>query len=90
MRTYKHIIITIFTTLISLSSAAVIAKSVSVSSPNGNIVLSFDDDNDQAFYNVNFNTKTVIEPSALGLVFKQQAAFAEAAECSAPLHTDRS
>ena len=78
MRTQINIIITLVAAIIfTIVSPIAQAKTASVSSPDGKITVSFDDDNGQPFYNVSFNGKPVIEDSALGLVFKEQAAFAD-------------
>lgn len=46
-----------------------------VTSPNGEIQFEISDERGQPHYSVTFSGKQVIEPSALGMVFKQQAAF---------------
>lgn len=63
------------------------AKTVKVSSPDGNIVVSVNDDNSTPNYQVTFNGEPVISTSRLGLVFKEQGAFGEGFEIAA---TDKS
>lgn len=53
------------------------SKTVSVSSPNGKLAVKLTDERNQPHYSALFNQQEIIEPSALGLVFKHQAAFAE-------------
>ncbi|NVK25137.1 MAG: glycoside hydrolase family 97 protein [Gammaproteobacteria bacterium] len=64
-------------TLLSLIATPVLSKEVKVTSPNGEIKVTFSDEQDQLSYNVEFNNQSVIDDSALGLVFKEQAAFAD-------------
>ena len=47
------------------------AKTVNVTSPDKHIAISLTDDNGRPEYQVQFNGKTVVNPSKLGLVFQQ-------------------
>ncbi|MGE6568981.1 glycoside hydrolase family 97 protein [Shewanella vesiculosa] len=47
------------------------AKTVNVTSPDKHITISLTDDNGRPEYQVQFNSKTVVNPSKLGLVFQQ-------------------
>lgn len=58
-------------------SAHSYAKQVTVSSPDGKLVVTLSDEANQPFYSAKFNDKNIIDNSSLGLVFKQQAAFTE-------------
>ncbi len=58
-------------------SANSYAKQVTVSSPDGKLVVTLSDEASQPFYSATFNDKNIIDNSSLGLVFKQQAAFTE-------------
>ena len=63
---------------ISLSPMAIkqsAAKEETVASPDGNLVIKVSDDQAHPQYSVFFRDKLVIQPSALGLIFKQQPAF---------------
>ena len=62
-------------TLLLLSSSACIAETVTITSPNGNIIVQVNDDKEQVEYSVSFKDQVIIEPSVLGLVFKDQASF---------------
>ena len=62
--------------LLGLSSAC-FAKDATIQSPNGNITITISDQQATPSYKISFNGKDVIENSALGFEFKQQAAFAE-------------
>ncbi|TVU80360.1 MULTISPECIES: glycoside hydrolase family 97 protein [Pseudoalteromonas] len=62
--------------LLGLSSAC-FAKDATIQSPNGNITITISDQQATLSYKISFNGKDVIENSALGFEFKQQAAFAE-------------
>ncbi|MDU0112344.1 glycoside hydrolase family 97 protein [Psychrosphaera aquimarina] len=53
------------------------AQTLQVTSPNGKLKVSISDDNNQPQYSASFGVEQIIEPSALGLVFKQQAAFTD-------------
>jgi len=63
-----------------VGTAPAMAKTVKVSSPDGNIVVSVNDDNRTPNYRVTFNDETVISPSRLGLVFKRHGDFGEGFE----------
>jgi len=56
------------------SPVDVIAKTVTVSSPDNKITISVNDDN-QPSYQVNFNDETIITPSKLGMLFKNSHGF---------------
>ena len=58
------------------SSIDVIAKTVTVSSPDNKITISVNDDN-QPSYQVNFNDETIITPSKLGMLFKNAHGFSD-------------
>ena len=58
------------------SSIDVIAKTVTVSSPDNKITISVNDDN-QPSYQVNFNDETIITPSKLGMLFKNSHGFSD-------------
>ncbi|WP_372761773.1 glycoside hydrolase family 97 protein [Pseudoalteromonas sp.] len=62
--------------LLAFSSVSV-AKTASIASPNGNITISLSDELSTPSYSINFKNKTVIDNSALGFAFKQQAPFSE-------------
>ncbi|WNC68698.1 glycoside hydrolase family 97 protein [Thalassotalea nanhaiensis] len=58
-------------TIIALfTSPSLLAKEASVKSPDGNLVFTLSDANDVIKYKVTFNGEEVVEPSKLGLVFK--------------------
>ena len=63
--------------LLVLLSSGLYAETVKVTSPDGKIVVEVNDDNSQLEYRVYYQNKPVIEPSLLGLVFKEQAPFTE-------------
>lgn len=67
-------IITLATSI--LLSPWLMAKTVEVTSPNGEIVLTVSDDNSPS-YQVSFQDKPVIEPSKLGMSFKKAPSFGE-------------
>jgi len=54
----------------------VMAKTVSVSSPDSKITISVNDDN-QPNYQVSFDGESVISPSALGMLFKKAHGFSD-------------
>ena len=58
------------------SSVNVLAKTVTVSSPDNKITISVNDDN-QPSYQVSFNDETVITPSKLGMLFKNAHGFSD-------------
>ena len=58
------------------SSVDVLAKTVTVSSPDNKITISVNDDN-QPSYQVSFNNETVITPSKLGMLFKNAHGFSD-------------
>ena len=58
------------------SSVDVLAKTVTVSSPDNKITISVNDDN-QPSYQVSFNDETVITPSKLGMLFKNAHGFSD-------------
>ncbi len=58
------------------SSIDVLAKTVTVSSPDNKITISVNDDN-QPSYQVSFNDETVITPSKLGMLFKNAHGFSD-------------
>ena len=58
------------------SSIDVIAKTVTVSSPDNKITISVNDDN-QPSYQVNFNDEAIITPSKLGMLFKNSHGFSD-------------
>ena len=58
------------------SSVDVLAKTVTVSSPDNKITISVNDDN-QPSYQVNFNDETIITPSKLGMLFKNAHGFSD-------------
>ncbi|GAA0306565.1 glycoside hydrolase family 97 protein [Psychrosphaera haliotis] len=62
-------------TLLLLGSSACLAETVTITSPNGDIIVQVNDDKEQVEYTVSFKDQMVIEPSVLGLVFKEQASF---------------
>ena len=63
-------------TLFSLATSNITqAKTVNVVSPDKHISVSLTDDNGYPEYQVQFNGKTVINPSKLGLVFQQLGEF---------------
>ena len=62
-------------TFLLLGSSACLAETVTITSPNGNIIVQVNDDKEQVEYSVSFKDQMVIEPSVLGLVFKEQASF---------------
>ena len=57
-----------------LTSTSLFAQSISISSPNGKIVLTVEDDKGPN-YSVTFNNQKTIEDSRLGLAFKKAPAF---------------
>ncbi|QQX82288.1 glycoside hydrolase family 97 protein [Shewanella sp. KX20019] len=61
----------------TLTSYATLAKTVSVTSPDKNIVITLSDDNGQPEYSVQFQGQEVITPSRLGLVFKSLGEFGQ-------------
>ncbi|WP_394176848.1 glycoside hydrolase family 97 protein [Thalassotalea litorea] len=61
--------------VVSAFSASVMAKEVSVSSPDGKITFTVSDDDKTPKYRIDFNEQEVIEPSALGLVFRDSDYF---------------
>lgn len=63
-------------TLLVLTSSA-FAQQVTVSSPDGKLTITVSDEAKQPVYSANFNQQAIIDDSALGLVFKQQAAFTD-------------
>ena len=63
--------------LLVIVSCVTNAETVKVTSPDGNIVVEINDDKSQPEYRVYYQNQPVIEPSALGLVFKEQAPFTE-------------
>ncbi len=65
------------------------AKTLSVNSPDGNIVVTVNDDGKIPGYQVSFKGETVISSSKLGLEFKSTAAFGEGFEISGSTETDR-
>lgn len=65
-----------------LNANIVDAKTVNVSSPNGQLVLSATDDNQQPSYQVTFAGETVVTPSQLGLAFKKAGEFGVGFEIS--------
>ncbi|GLX83329.1 glycoside hydrolase family 97 protein [Thalassotalea eurytherma] len=67
-------IITLATSI--LLSPWLMAKTVEVTSPNGEIVLTVSDDNSPS-YQVSFQDKSVIEASKLGMSFKKAPSFGE-------------
>ena len=58
------------------SSVDVLAKTVTVSSPDNKVTISVNDDN-QPSYQVSFNDETVITPSKLGMLFKNAHGFSD-------------
>ncbi|TLU65235.1 glycoside hydrolase family 97 protein [Thalassotalea litorea] len=62
-------------TILSALSAAVVAKEVKVTSPDGRITFTVSDDDKTPKYRIDFNDQEVIEPSALGLVFRDSDYF---------------
>lgn len=66
--------------LILLFPTVLMAKEVSVSSPNGQIKVTVSDHEKTPKYQVNFNGKPVINSSRLGMAFKDQAAFGKGFE----------
>jgi alpha-glucosidase len=58
------------------SPVDVLAKTVTVSSPDNKITISVNDDN-QPSYQVNFNDETIITPSKLGMLFKNSHGFSD-------------
>ncbi len=58
------------------SSVDVLAKTVTVSSPDNKITISVNDDN-QPSYQVNFSDETIITPSKLGMLFKNSHGFSD-------------
>lgn len=63
--------------LLLLLSGSALAETVKVTSPDGKIVVEVSDDNAQPEYRVYYKDQSVIDPSLLGLVFKEQAPFTE-------------
>ena len=61
--------------LFTLMSSAVMAKTVEVGSPDGNIKVYVSDDAKQIHYWVEYDGKAVIEHSKMGLVFNHSDAF---------------
>ena len=58
-----------------LPSAFGMATSLSVMSPNQQLVVTVSDESDAPFYQVSYRGETIIAPSLLGLEFKQQGQF---------------
>lgn len=54
-----------------------LAKTVSVASPNGQVVVKVDDEESTPSYTVIFNNEEVISRSALGMAFKDAHALGE-------------
>jgi len=67
-----YLLVSLFAFSVSLS-----AKTVHVSSPNGEIKLTVSDENTQPSYQVKFSLQTVIEPSNLGMKFSKVAGFTQ-------------
>lgn len=65
-----------------VGSVPVMAKTVEVTSPNGDITVSVADDGQQPSYQVRWGQEQVINPSRLGMVFKQAAALGPGFEIS--------
>ncbi len=63
--------------LLALLSGSVMAKTVSLHSPDGNIKITVSDETSLPSYQVEYLGKTVISPSSLGFEFKEQAPFRE-------------
>lgn len=63
--------------LFSLTVTQIFAKTVKVNSPDGNITVTLSDDNNKPSYQVSFENKVIISPSALGLSFKNAPSFAD-------------
>ncbi|PKG57452.1 glycoside hydrolase family 97 protein [Shewanella sp. GutDb-MelDb] len=61
----------------AFTSHCALAKSVSLTSPNKQIVVTLSDDNGQPEYSVEFQGQEVITPSRLGLVFKSLGEFGQ-------------
>ncbi|MAG75434.1 MAG: alpha-glucosidase [Colwelliaceae bacterium] len=61
----------------SYANQAADMSPLSVSSPDGNLTFTITDQTSQPNYAVSYSGKAIIDNSALGLVFKQQAAFTE-------------
>jgi alpha-glucosidase len=57
-------------------SSASVAKTVNVSSPDNQIIVSVNDD-EQPTYQVSFNNEVVITPSKLGMLFKNAHGFSD-------------
>jgi len=73
----KNVIITSLLSLITLLSSSVIfAQTIKLSSPDGKIVLSVND-NERPNYQVSFAGESIIKPSRLGMAFKSVAAFGD-------------
>ena len=73
----KNLALSISTVFIGLlSNLEVMAKTVSVSSPDNKIIIKVNDDK-QPNYQVMFNGESVITPSALGMLFKNAHGFGE-------------
>ena len=53
-----------------------VAKTVNVSSPDNQIIVSVNDD-EQPTYQVSFNNEVVITPSKLGMLFKNAHGFSD-------------
>jgi len=66
----------IFALTALLVSPALLAETVSISSPDGKITLSVNDDKAPS-YQISFNGKKTILPSRLGMAFKNAPAFGE-------------
>ena len=58
-------------------SSGCFAQTATLQSPNGNIKIIISDEQSTPTYSIDFKNKPVINNSALGFEFKQQAAFVE-------------
>jgi len=66
-----------FSLISLLLAGGVHAQSLSLSSPDGKIVVVVSDDNNQPTYQVSLNDQLLIDNSRLGLAFKQQGEFSQ-------------
>ncbi len=60
---------------LALCSSLLAAKEVKVSSPDGKLIFTINDQAEVPKYSVSFNGEQVIEPSRLGMVFKSGPYF---------------
>jgi alpha-glucosidase len=75
---FRRFLICISIVLFGASPVSAFAKTLKVSSPDEKIVVELNDEQGQLTYTVNYNQKELIGESKLGLLFNNQAGFAQA------------